>query len=118
MARRSMPRLSRCVAKLWRRAWGVALGGSPKPTRARAIAREVGLRHVYVGNVHDRDGQTTRCASCDHALIERDWFAVRAYRLRGSACERCGETLPGVFAQQAPALSGGSRRSLPFAGPE
>ncbi len=65
--------------------------------RARGIALEHGVRHVYVGNVHDDDGAATRCASCGAVLIERDWHSVRVNRLRDGRCPDCGETLPGRF---------------------
>jgi pyruvate formate lyase activating enzyme len=66
-------------------------------TRARQIAREVGLRHVYTGNVHDPGGQTTFCHSCGAAVIERDWFDVRKVRLRDGACAECGTRIAGRF---------------------
>jgi pyruvate formate lyase activating enzyme len=73
----------------------------PTPPRtlseARRIARAVGLRHVYTGNVHDREGQTTYCPGCGAAAIERDWFAITASRMRGGACEACGTRIAGVF---------------------
>ncbi|HTP29950.1 MAG TPA: AmmeMemoRadiSam system radical SAM enzyme [Anaeromyxobacteraceae bacterium] len=73
---------------------------------ARDIAREVGLHHVYTGNVHDRAGQTTCCPGCGTALIERDWHAVRSYRLRGDRCEACGTRLAGRFAPSGGTASG------------
>jgi len=66
-------------------------------SRARAIAREVGLRHVYTGNVHDSEGQTTYCPGCGEAVIERDWHAIRAYRLKGDRCAGCGTAIAGRF---------------------
>ncbi|MCA9684996.1 MAG: transglycosylase SLT domain-containing protein, partial [Myxococcales bacterium] len=33
-------------------------------SRARRIAKDTGLAHVYTGNVHDIAGDTTACASC------------------------------------------------------
>ncbi|MEM7246137.1 MAG: AmmeMemoRadiSam system radical SAM enzyme [Acidobacteriota bacterium] len=71
-------------------------------TRARELARSLGLRHVYTGNVHDQDGDTTRCASCDAALIVRDWYVLLEYRLdaRGR-CPDCGEPLAGRFGAEA-----------------
>src|SRR5439155_1626103 len=51
--------------------------------RARAIARAGGLRYVYVGNVHDAEGQTTWCPGCGAALIVRDWHAIGRYRMDG-----------------------------------
>ncbi|HUL58034.1 MAG TPA: AmmeMemoRadiSam system radical SAM enzyme [Anaeromyxobacteraceae bacterium] len=69
-------------------------------TRARAAAREEGLRYVYTGNVHDREGQTTRCPGCAEAVVERDWFAIRAYRLADGACAGCGTRIAGRFAAE------------------
>jgi pyruvate formate lyase activating enzyme len=79
-------------------------------TRARAIAREIGLRYVYTGNVHDRDGQTTWCPSCGEAVIERDWYRVVPSGLLDGKCAACSHPIAGVFdsAQASP----GHRKSL------
>jgi pyruvate formate lyase activating enzyme len=66
-------------------------------SRARAVAREVGLHHVYTGNVHDSEGQTTYCPGCGKALIERDWHDILSYRLDGDRCEGCRTALAGRF---------------------
>jgi len=81
-------------------------------SRARAIAREVGLHHVYTGNVHDREGQTTSCPACGETLIERDWQAVRSYRLRGDRCPGCGARLAGRFGTEHVAPTSGRRTYL------
>ena len=66
--------------------------------RARAIAKRAGLAHVYTGNVHDLEGDATRCAGCDTKVIERDWYEILAYRLDDTgACKACGHALAGVF---------------------
>lgn len=66
--------------------------------RARRIAREVGLDHVYVGNIHHREAQSSYCSGCGAMVIERDWYALGQWRLtdRG-ACTVCGTPFPGVF---------------------
>lgn len=69
-------------------------------SRARAIARGYGLRYVYTGNVHDLEGDATRCPGCDTLLIQRDWFELRSYRLDGDRCPDCGTTVAGVFEQR------------------
>jgi pyruvate formate lyase activating enzyme len=67
-------------------------------TRARSIAREEGLRHVYTGNVHDPEGQTTFCPRCGGAVVVRDRNAVRRNRLGpGGTCRECGERIAGRF---------------------
>ncbi len=76
--------------------------------RARAIAKEEGLHHVYTGNVHDPEGDTTYCTQCGASLIERNWYEVLAWRLEGGACPSCGTACAGVF--EALAGTWGSRR--------
>jgi pyruvate formate lyase activating enzyme len=67
-------------------------------TRARRIALDAGLRHVYTGNVHDVEGDTTHCAGCGEPLIVRDWYEIRDYRLSADGtCPRCGNRLAGRF---------------------
>lgn len=83
--------------------------------RAREIARRNGVRHAYIGNVYDAEGSTTRCHACGSALIERDGYAVTAWRMVGGACAACGEPLAGVF-QGEPGGWGARRRPLRMAG--
>ena len=66
--------------------------------RARRIARDAGLQHVYTGNVHDTEGDTTLCANCGQTLIVRDWYEIRSYRLTPEGtCPRCASALAGRF---------------------
>jgi pyruvate formate lyase activating enzyme len=78
-------------------------------SRARRIALGNGLRHVYTGNVHDTAGGTTWCPACGEAVVVRDWYAIRSYRLTGDGrCAGCGTVLPGVY--DGPCGSWGPRR--------
>jgi pyruvate formate lyase activating enzyme len=65
--------------------------------RARAIALREGLRYVYTGNVHDREGDATACPGCGANVIERDWYEILSSRLRGDCCAACGTRIPGRF---------------------
>lgn len=66
--------------------------------RARAIARAQGLRHVYTGNIPDRAGTRTDCPHCGACLIDRDGYAIAAYRVsKDGHCPDCGTVLPGRF---------------------
>jgi pyruvate formate lyase activating enzyme len=65
--------------------------------RARRIAKSVGLKHVYTGNVHDREGDVTSCVTCGEAVIERDWYELIAYRLDERGRCACGSRLAGRF---------------------
>jgi pyruvate formate lyase activating enzyme len=65
--------------------------------RARAIAKRTGLRYVYTGNVHDREGDTTTCPSCNTAVIERDWYEILQSKLNKGSCSSCGAIIAGRF---------------------
>ena len=83
--------------------------------RARRQAQDVGLRHVYTGNVHDVAGQSTYCAACGELLIERDWYSLGAWNLAGGACRRCGKALAGRFAERPGAWGPRRLRVVPGA---
>ncbi len=66
-------------------------------TRARNIAKRYGLRYVFTGNVHDSDGGSSYCHSCDGLLIERDWYQLGQWHIKDGSCAHCGEGVAGVF---------------------
>jgi pyruvate formate lyase activating enzyme len=66
--------------------------------RSRRIARENGLRYVYTGNIHDKDGGSTYCHGCGACLIGRDWYELSDWTLTpDGACAKCGTACAGVF---------------------
>jgi pyruvate formate lyase activating enzyme len=66
--------------------------------RARRIALGNGLRYVYTGNVHDRQGGTTTCPGCGTKVVVRDWYAIDRYLLEDEGtCRNCGAQVPGVY---------------------
>jgi pyruvate formate lyase activating enzyme len=66
--------------------------------RARDIALEKGLRHVYTGNVSHADGEATYCAACGAALVVRDRYEIKSYALaRNGKCPKCGAPVAGRF---------------------
>lgn len=81
--------------------------------RARQIARDQGLQHVYTGNVHHAEGDATHCPQCHTALIERDWYQIEHYRLTPQGhCPGCGTALAGRFGEAAGQFG---RRRIPIA---
>jgi len=66
--------------------------------RARRIAKEVGIYHVYTGNVNDTKGQSTYCSHCDNLLIERDWYELGKWNLdKDGCCKFCRTRLAGLY---------------------
>ena len=81
--------------------------------RARDIALKAGLHHVYTGNVHHREGDTTFCPGCHAPLIVRDWYEIKQYRLTPDGhCPDCGAVVAGRFAKEAGHFG---RRRIPIA---
>lgn len=77
--------------------------------RARRIALDAGLHHVYVGNVPDKQRQSTYCHHCGERVIGRDAYVLSEWRLTDAGeCQRCRTRLPGVFA--GPPGNWGARR--------
>ncbi len=67
-------------------------------TRARRIAQRAGLRYVFTGNVHDREGGTTYCPGCQRPVIVRDWYEILDYRLTDDGrCTACAAQVAGRF---------------------
>lgn len=90
---------------------------TPKETcqMAREVALEVGLHHVFTGNIDDATGQSSYCPKCSALLLARRGYEVRAVELREGRCGRCGEELGGRF-DHGPIGGFGSRR-IPIAVP-
>jgi pyruvate formate lyase activating enzyme len=77
---------------------------TPKQTlvRAREIALKNGVRHAYMGNVHDLAGSSTYCHDCGEVLIGRDWYELSTWNIALDGnhygnCGKCGTPVPGVF---------------------
>ncbi len=66
--------------------------------KAREIALGYGINHVYCGNVHDKNSDSSFCSNCHHLVIGRDWYQLDQYNLDDSGhCKHCGTLLPGRF---------------------
>jgi pyruvate formate lyase activating enzyme len=66
-------------------------------SRAAGIAREEGLRYVYVGNVPGNDQADTRCPSCGTIVIKRQGYRIAANNLRNGNCGSCGKKVDGIW---------------------
>jgi pyruvate formate lyase activating enzyme len=82
---------------------------------ARDIARGIGLRYVYTGNIHDPAGQSTYCHACGATLIRRDGYRLGAWNLTADGCcAGCGAKCAGVF-NGAPGRWGNRRQPVDVA---
>lgn len=60
---------------------------------AYRLAKDYGLKYVYIGNIWSRKYETTYCQRCGYPLIIRDGYRVLESRLDGDRCPRCGEKI-------------------------
>ena len=64
---------------------------------AREMAREEGLRHVYVGNIRGTPSEHTYCPGCEQPVIERYGYRIRRYLLKRGRCPSCNTPVAGVW---------------------
>ncbi len=65
---------------------------------ARSIAIKNGVRYAYVGNVHNKEADSTYCHQCGELIIGRDWYELSEWRLDDKGCCKvCGTPCAGHF---------------------
>ncbi|MEW6100749.1 MAG: AmmeMemoRadiSam system radical SAM enzyme [Candidatus Omnitrophota bacterium] len=77
----------------------LSLNPTPVATleKARQIAKGLGLKHVYIGNVAGHAGEHTYCPKCNSLLIERKGYFVVQSNIENGSCKFCGEKISGVW---------------------
>jgi pyruvate formate lyase activating enzyme len=90
---------------------GLARTSAETCLRARRQALGHGLLHVYTGNVYAPESQATHCTGCGQAVVERDGYLLKSYRLSKHCCTACGTPLSGRFADDPPSDPWGPRRA-------
>ena len=64
--------------------------------KAAALAKEAGLKFIYIGNVGG-ESEATVCPRCGKILIRRSGFSVEENRISDGKCSSCGNPIAGVF---------------------
>ncbi|MEN8121790.1 MAG: AmmeMemoRadiSam system radical SAM enzyme [Bacteroidota bacterium] len=65
--------------------------------KAREIALNEGLNHVYVGNVPGSKSQNTYCPSCGKIVIERKGYRIMTNKIHSGKCSNCNYKIAGVW---------------------
>ena len=68
--------------------------------RAYKIGREEGIEYIYVGNIDDKEHESTYCPSCKRLVIEREGTIGQEVfnKLKpGGVCPNCGFKIKGVW---------------------
>lgn len=64
---------------------------------AYKLAKEIGLKNVYTGNIIDIQTASTICPNCGEILIKRNGFNVFDEKIINGCCFKCGEKIYGEF---------------------
>ena len=59
---------------------------------AYEIAKETGLKYVYLGNI-ESNYENTYCPNCKNLLIERSSFSVNKVNIRKNKCIKCNQKI-------------------------
>lgn len=68
-----------------------------KLEEAYAIAKSVGLKYVYIGNLPGSDREDTYCAKCGELTIKRVGYQVSGDGLFNGTCKKCGNKIEGIW---------------------
>jgi len=60
---------------------------------AYGIAKQMGMKYVYTGNVLDPETSTTYCPHCSKPVIERNGYEIKEISLERGHCKFCGEKI-------------------------
>ncbi|MCK9255241.1 MAG: AmmeMemoRadiSam system radical SAM enzyme [Bacteroidales bacterium] len=63
--------------------------------QAAQIAKSKGIKYVYLGNVHQEEGNTN-CSNCGQTLIKRKTYKTETNEFSGK-CKNCGEIINGIW---------------------
>lgn len=79
-------------------AWREPPTSLEKLLELRRKALEMGLRYVYVGNVHSPELESTYCPNCGRLLVRREGYRVTYFGLTAEEgkykCPHCGVEVP------------------------
>lgn len=65
------------------------------------VAKQIGLKYVYIGNVPGHKFENTYCPECGYLVIQRYGFNIDGWNLdHRNCCKQCGYTIPIVGSLQ------------------
>ncbi|MFA5305474.1 MAG: AmmeMemoRadiSam system radical SAM enzyme [Candidatus Omnitrophota bacterium] len=73
----------------------------PTPTakleEAYDIAKEVGLKYVYIGNVPGHPQENTYCPNCKKVVVGRIGYSILQNNIKEGKCKFCGYKIAGIW---------------------
>jgi pyruvate formate lyase activating enzyme len=69
--------------------------------KAYKIAKEVGLKYVYIGNIPGNMAENTYCPKCGKLLVERRGYRILKNNIKHGKCKFCGYRISGIWQMEA-----------------
>ena len=71
-----------------------------KLEEAYRIAKETGLKYVYIGNVPGRPQENTYCPGCGKMLVSRIGYEILENNIKDGKCKFCGHKVAGIWSNK------------------
>jgi pyruvate formate lyase activating enzyme len=68
--------------------------------KAWEVARQEGLKYVYIGNLPGHEAGSTYCHSCGKMIIARRGYKTGEVAMKDGNCGHCGTKIPGIWKQK------------------
>ena len=68
-----------------------------KLEEAYRIAKEVGLKYVYIGNLSGTSHENTYCPNCAKLLVSRTGYRINEMNIKDGRCKFCGYKISGIW---------------------
>ncbi len=68
-----------------------------KMEEAYKIAKEAGLKYVYLGNLPGAAEESTYCPKCNKLLISRSGYIINEINIKDGRCKFCGYKIAGIW---------------------
>lgn len=66
--------------------------------KAYQIAKKVGIKYVYIGNIPEEEYNHTHCPECNETIIRRTkYFQVSEDRIKNGRCPKCRTKIEGMW---------------------
>lgn len=70
-----------------------------KLEEAFRIAKGVGLKYVYIGNVPGNTYENTYCPNCGKLVVGREGYRIKELNISGGKCKFCGYKISGIWSK-------------------
>ena len=57
------------------------------------IAKEAGMKYVYLGNVSNLEHESTFCPKCNSIVVRRMGMSVMGFNMKDWKCKKCGKEI-------------------------